>query len=223
MKICAATGNAGKLRELRRILEAQGHEVVSQKELGITIEPDETGTTFAENALIKAETICGQQKRNGVQTKMPKTLPEKIIFTIITAAIMVYGMIVYNVALATGGVTNATFGMALHEMPIMVPVAFVLEFFVVEKLATALAFTFMKPTDRPQFITYAISLMIVCIMCPVMSLVATLLFKEPSFGTWVHTWGCNMPMALCWQMLYCGPLSRAIFRLLFRRGEKKAA
>ena len=59
-------------------------------------------------------------------------------------------------------------------------------------------------------------------MCPVMSLVATLLFKEPSFGTWVHTWGCNMPMALCWQVLYCGPLSRAIFRLLFRRGEKKA-
>ena len=48
---------------------------------------------------------------------MRKTLPEKIIFTIIMAAIMVYGMIVYNVALATGGVTNATFGMALHEMP----------------------------------------------------------------------------------------------------------
>ena len=58
MKICAATGNAGKLRELRRILEAQGHEVGSQKQLGITIEPEETGTTFAENALIKAETIC---------------------------------------------------------------------------------------------------------------------------------------------------------------------
>ena len=65
MKICAATGNAGKLRELRRILEAQGHEVVSQKELGITIEPEETGTTFAENALIKAETIC---KASGLPT-----------------------------------------------------------------------------------------------------------------------------------------------------------
>ena len=70
---------------------------------------------------------------------MPKTRLEKIVFTVVMAAIMVYGMIVYNVALATGGVTNATFGMALHEMPIMVPVAFVLEFFVVEKLATALA------------------------------------------------------------------------------------
>ena len=60
MKICAATGNAGKLRELRRILEAQGHEVVSQKELGITIEPDETGTTFEENALIKARTVAAE-------------------------------------------------------------------------------------------------------------------------------------------------------------------
>lgn len=58
MKICAATGNAGKLRELRRILEAQGHEVLSQKELGITLEPEENGTTFAENALIKAQAIC---------------------------------------------------------------------------------------------------------------------------------------------------------------------
>lgn len=54
-----------------------------------------------------------------------------------------------------------------------------------------------------------------------MSLIATVLFKEPSFGTWVHTFGCNFPMALCWQMFYCGLLSRAIFRLLFRRGEKK--
>ena len=62
MKICAATGNAGKLRELRRILEAQGHEVVSQKQLGITIEPEETGTTFEENSRIKAVAVmqaCG--------------------------------------------------------------------------------------------------------------------------------------------------------------------
>ena len=54
MVICAATGNAGKLKELRRILSALGHEVKSQKELGINLEPEETGTTFEENALIKA-------------------------------------------------------------------------------------------------------------------------------------------------------------------------
>ena len=153
---------------------------------------------------------------------MPKTLPQRIVFTIVMATIMVYGMIVYNVALNTGGVTNATFGMALHEMPIMVPVAFVLEFFVVEKLATALAFTFMRPTDRPQFITYAISLMIVCIMCPIMSLIATMLFKDThTFGTFIQTWGMNFPCAVLWQMFYCGPLVRLIFRLIFREKKSK--
>ena len=151
---------------------------------------------------------------------MPKTRFENVIFTLIMALVMVYGMIVYNVALNTGGVTGQTFLLALHELPIMVPVAFVLEFFVVERLATRLAFTVVRPTDRPQIITFAISIMIVCIMCPVMSLIATLLFKKPGIGTWVQTFGCNMPMALIWQLLYCGPLCRLIFRLLFRRKQE---
>ena len=153
---------------------------------------------------------------------MPKTLPERIFFTIVMAAIMVYGMIVYNVALNTNGVTNATFVMALHEMPIMVPVAFVLEFFVVEKLATKLAFLFMRPTDRPQFITYAVSICICCIMCPIMSLIATMLFKDThTFGTFIQTWGMNFPCAVLWQMFYCGPLVRLIFRLIFREKKSK--
>lgn len=58
MLICAATNNAGKLKELRRILTAQGHEVKSQRELGIQLDPDETGDTFEENARIKAKAIC---------------------------------------------------------------------------------------------------------------------------------------------------------------------
>ena len=152
---------------------------------------------------------------------MPKNKFQDVVLTAIMATIMVYGMVVYNVALATGGLTAESFLLALYELPIMVPIAFVLEFFAVGKIAKKLAFTVMRPTDRPQFITYAISLMIGGIMCPGMSLIATVLFKEPSFGTWVHTWGCNMPMALCWQLLYCGPLTRAIFRLMFRRGEKQ--
>ena len=81
---------------------------------------------------------------------MPQTKFQNIVYTVIMAIIMVYGMIVYNVALNTGGVTNATFVMALHEMPIMVPIAIVLEFFVVEKLATRLAFTVVRPTIVPR-------------------------------------------------------------------------
>ncbi len=153
---------------------------------------------------------------------MPKNKFQDVVFTLIMATIMVYGMVVYNVALNTGGVTGATFLSALHELPIMVPIAFVLEFFIVGRLAKMLAFRVMRPDDRPQFITYAISICICCIMCPVMSLAATILFKEnKSFGTWVQTWTLNFPMAICYQMFYCGPFVRLIFRTIFREEKTK--
>jgi hypothetical protein len=150
---------------------------------------------------------------------MPKTKFQDVIYTAIMAIIMVYGMIVYNVALNTGGVSGQTFLLALHELPIMAPIAFILEFFLVGKIAQKLAFTVVRPTDRPQIITYAISICICCIMCPTMSLIATILFKTPSFGTWVQTWAMNFPMAILYQLFYCGPFVRLIFRAIFR--EKK--
>ena len=52
-KIVLATGNPGKVREIRRILGELGVEVVPQTELGVG-DADETGSSFAENALIKA-------------------------------------------------------------------------------------------------------------------------------------------------------------------------
>jgi hypothetical protein len=152
---------------------------------------------------------------------MPKNKFQDVIYTIIMAIVMVYGMIVYNVALNTGGVSGETFLAATHELIIMAPIAFILEFFVVGKIAKKLAFTVVRPTDRPQFITYAISICICCIMCPVMSLIATFLFKEPSFGTWVQTWAMNFPMAICYQMFYCGPFVRLIFRTIFSEKNSK--
>jgi XTP/dITP diphosphohydrolase len=52
-KIVLATGNPGKVREIRRILGELGVEVVPQTELGVG-DADETGSSFVENALIKA-------------------------------------------------------------------------------------------------------------------------------------------------------------------------
>lgn len=48
-----ASGNAGKLVEIRRLLEGLAVEVIAQSELGVS-DADETGTTFAENSLLKA-------------------------------------------------------------------------------------------------------------------------------------------------------------------------
>ncbi|QLC23731.1 RdgB/HAM1 family non-canonical purine NTP pyrophosphatase [Parasphingopyxis algicola] len=52
-KLVIASHNPGKVREIADLLKPHGMEVVSAGELGLP-EPEETGTTFAENALIKA-------------------------------------------------------------------------------------------------------------------------------------------------------------------------
>ena len=57
MDFIAATNNAHKLAEMRRILQRMGHKVVSQKEAGLALDPEEDGDTFAANAAIKARAI----------------------------------------------------------------------------------------------------------------------------------------------------------------------
>ena len=52
-----ATNNKNKLREIREMLADTEIQVLSQREAGIEAEADETGTTFAENAAIKANAI----------------------------------------------------------------------------------------------------------------------------------------------------------------------
>ena len=54
LKFVLASNNPGKLREMKDILSELGIDVLSQKEAGISSEPEETGTTFEENAAIKA-------------------------------------------------------------------------------------------------------------------------------------------------------------------------
>lgn len=56
-KLVFATGNEGKMKEIRMILKDLPYEVVSLKDLGIQAEIEENGTTFEENAIIKAKTI----------------------------------------------------------------------------------------------------------------------------------------------------------------------
>lgn len=57
-KIIFATGNEGKMKEIRDILSDMDVKVLSMKEAGINVEIVEDGTTFEENAIIKAKTIC---------------------------------------------------------------------------------------------------------------------------------------------------------------------
>lgn len=63
-KIVFATGNEGKMREVRLILKDLGLPVLSMKEAGVSLDIEENGTTFAENAMIKAKAVW--EKTGGI-------------------------------------------------------------------------------------------------------------------------------------------------------------
>lgn len=57
-KIVFATGNPGKMKEIKMILESPEIEVVSMKEEGLDVPIEENGATFQENAVIKARAVA---------------------------------------------------------------------------------------------------------------------------------------------------------------------
>lgn len=157
---------------------------------------------------------------------MPKTKFQDFIFTIIMLIVMVYAMVCYNIAFDKGGMSNEIFLLALHELPIMVIVGFVFEFFFVGKLAQKITFKHFDPAKTNSFvITLMISSVSVAFMCPLMSLVASLLFGFTDSAHIVPNFLkiCvrNFPMALGWQIFYAGPFVRFVFRLIFKKQLKE--
>lgn len=61
-RIVFATGNAGKIKEIRMIMEDTGMEVVSMKDAGIRVDIEENGQSYEENALIKARAVAAFTK-----------------------------------------------------------------------------------------------------------------------------------------------------------------
>lgn len=57
-KIIFATGNQGKMREIRAILQDTEAKILSMKEAGVFLDIEEDGTTFTENAIIKAKAVA---------------------------------------------------------------------------------------------------------------------------------------------------------------------
>lgn len=159
---------------------------------------------------------------------MPKNRIQEFIFSALMVSVMVYGMIVYNIALAQGGLASAAFLSGFHEFLFMAPIALVLELLVVSPRAGRTAQRMVGDGPKAPFaMVAAISLVTVQYMCPLMSLAATLLIKHPAASgiipVWLQTAALNLPAACFWQLFYAGPFVRRLFALLSagRRSERR--
>lgn len=169
---------------------------------------------------------------------MPKNRLQGVVFGIIMSYAMAIGMEVYNVAIKLGfslqpgglsTMTTAVFPAALKEALYMGVLVFVFSNLWGNRLGARFAARHTDPErDSPYFCTLMRQAGTVAVMCPTMSLAASILFNVLLGGApaaqlpaiWVGTVLKNFPMAFFWNMFAAAPFARWLFGLLFRDRQR---
>ena len=149
---------------------------------------------------------------------MPETNRERLIFLLMMSAAMTFGMESYNLILMHASGAHLLKAIAI-DFPLMMVTVMLTQKFVAGPAAMRLAQSFLPEKPSPFRRMVTVSTCTVLLMCPLMSLAATLYFKR-GLGyipaVWISTFLFNLPMAYCWQMLVAGPLVRKSFQICFR-------
>lgn len=164
---------------------------------------------------------------------MPKTKAQGIVFGLLMSYSMAIGMEVYNIAVKMGyltmpgsfsSMTNAVFPAALLEASYMGVFVFLFSNLWGNRAGAAFAASVSDPThDNSYFCQLMRQAGTIAVMCPTMSMVASVLFnvilaKQPISqlpAIWVGTVIKNFPMAFFWNLFAAAPFSRWAFRRLF--------
>lgn len=150
---------------------------------------------------------------------MPKTKFQDFIFSLMMGFAMTYVMELYNLSLNHGGLENQIFIDVFQDVFLMMIIVICMEKLIAGRTARKLAFRIVDPeSDKPIFVTLAIQCLTVCFMSPMMSLIATLIFKHPGqqvIAVWLQTLTFNFPLAFFWQIFFAGPLVRFLFKKIF--------
>lgn len=150
---------------------------------------------------------------------MPQSKLQNVVFSVLMAVAMVYGMELYNQVITAGSLTNELLLAPFADIIPLSVAVIVLEHFLGGPFAQHFTFRAFDATeDRPILIIVARACFTCMAMCPLMSMVATLAFKQPALSnlvvTWMQTVATNFPMALLWQVFVAGPAVRFVVGLI---------
>lgn len=151
---------------------------------------------------------------------MPTTKLQKIFYAFLTVLITVHLFVFYNLSIEMGGMSNQVFLASIKVVSIEFFFAIILELLIVEPLAEKLAFKMVNPReDKPIFVTLAIICSTISYMCPMMSLILTILFHGSTselIAQWMQNIVINLPFAFFSQIFFVQLLVRFIFGLVFK-------
>lgn len=157
---------------------------------------------------------------------MPQTKFQNFAFTLMTAILMAYLIIVYNVAISSNdGLVNQTFLIALKEFRIEVIIVFFLAYFIASPIAKKLAFRIVDPKkDNKMLIILSIQTFTVLVMVALMSIYALFiqhLVNSNVICNYITLFIKNFIMAYPLQIFFVGPVVRNVFRIIFKSNIKK--
>jgi hypothetical protein len=147
---------------------------------------------------------------------MPKTTAQRLTFTIIGVFFMVIVMALYNKSIVAGAFTWDVFKQLPLAFCQRAPLAFVLQFFIVQKFAGKMSAKY--PTDNTLLYNAIRTGFTVLIMCPVMSLYSNILYGGLTIDLiplWITKMVQNWAFAFFVQIFMLGPWNRFLFGLIF--------
>ena len=174
------------------------------------------------------------EKKRKEEDNMPKNTFQGFIFGLIMSYAMAYGMEVYNVAIRDGvdltaggfsNMTNAIFLEALEEAVFMGLIVLLISSLWGNRLGAAIGARHCNPEkDNPYICRLMRQAGTIAVMCPTMSLVASVLFNiilgDSSViqlpAIWIGTLLKNFPMAFFWNMFAAAPFTHWLFGKIFR-------
>ena len=169
-----------------------------------------------------------------IKWNMPKNKFQGVIFGIIMSYAMAYGMEVYNIAikkgvnLTVGGLSNMTntiFLDALKEAAYMGLFVILFSNLWGNRIGSAIASKYCNPEqDNPYICQLLRQAGTIAVMCPTMSLVASILFNiifanaplSQLPAIWIGTILKNFPMAFFWNMFAAAPFTHWLFGKVFQ-------
>ena len=154
---------------------------------------------------------------------MPETKLQQIIFSFLTVFLSVIAFVIYNTSLKMWWLTNEVFFIALKNFWFIWIIAFLVQISIVGKLATKIAFKIVNKEDKPIFIILAITCMHICIMCPIMTFINTIIYDGITINflsNWLVKIFYNFPFAFFIEIFLIWPLVRLIFKNMFQDKEK---
>jgi hypothetical protein len=148
---------------------------------------------------------------------MPKTTAQRLIFTGMGVFFMVIVMVLYNKSIVSGAFTWSAFEQLPLSFCQRAPLAFVLQFFMVQKFAGKMSEKY--PTDNKLLYNAIRTGFTILIMCPVMSLYSNILYGGLSINLiplWITKMAQNWAFAFFVQIFLLGPWNMFLFGLIFK-------